>query len=70
MNEIVEEVISAYGGIPGVQERFGYKHPMAVYNWRSRGIPKSLLADIHIDTGIDISRLRLGLAANQEPSAA
>tara|TARA_Y100000592_G_C5219761_1_gene198901 strand:+ start:85 stop:297 length:213 start_codon:yes stop_codon:yes gene_type:complete len=61
MNEIVEEVIAAYGGVSGVQDRFGYKHPMAVYNWRSRGIPKSLLADIHIDTGIEISRLRLGV---------
>jgi hypothetical protein len=70
MNEIVEEVIAAYGGVSGVQERFGYKQPMAVYNWRARGIPRSLLADIHMDTGIDISRLRLGLADSQVNSAA
>jgi len=70
MNEIVEEVISAYGGVHGVQERFGYKHPMAVYNWRSRGIPKSLLADIHLDTSIEIDRLKLGLYENQVNTAA
>ena len=61
MNEIVEEIIAAYGGVRGVQLRFGYTQPMAVYNWRSRGVPKSLIADIHIDTGIPIPRLRLGL---------
>jgi len=70
MNEIVEQVISAYGGVPGVQERFGYKHPMAVYNWRSRGIPKSLLADIHVDTGIEIERLKIGVYENSANSAA
>jgi len=69
MNEIVEEVIGAYGGVSGAQKRFGYKHPMAVYNWRSRGIPRSLLADIHEDTKIDISRLRLGVADHQETAA-
>lgn len=70
MKEIVEEVIAAYNGVPGVQARFGYKYPMAVYNWRIRGIPKSLLADIHVDTGIEIERLKLGLSESQEPSAA
>lgn len=58
MSEIVEEVIARYGGVKAVQQRFGYKEPMAVYNWRSRGIPKSLIADIHMDTGIDIKRLQ------------
>ena len=62
MKEIVEEVITAYGGIPGVQARFGYKEPMAVYNWRSRGLPKSLIADIHMDTKIDIARLQEGIS--------
>lgn len=61
MKEIIEEVIRAYGGVRAVQDRFGYKEPMAVYNWRSRGIPKSLIADIHVDTGIEINRLRLGV---------
>lgn len=61
MEDIVEQVIAAYGGVSGVQSRFGYKQPMAVYNWRSRGIPKSLIAEIHVDTGIDINRLRLGV---------
>lgn len=58
MSEIVEEVIARYGGVKAVQQRFGYKEPMAVYNWRARGIPKSLIADIHMDTGIDIKRLQ------------
>lgn len=58
MKEIVEEVIAAYGGVRAVQDRFGYSEPMAVYNWRSRGIPRSLIADIHIDTGIEIKKLQ------------
>lgn len=61
--EVVEEVIAAYGGVPAVQQRFGYKEPMAVYNWRSRGLPKSLIADIHVDTKIDIQRLQKGVRA-------
>lgn len=61
MNEIVEQVIIAYGGISGVQRRFGYTSPMAVYNWRARGLPRSLLADIYIDTNIPIDRLRHGV---------
>jgi hypothetical protein len=61
MREIVEEVISAYGGVAKVQARFGYSERMAVYNWRSRGIPKSLIAEIHVDTRIPIKRLQLGL---------
>lgn len=58
MTNIVEEVISAYGGVKAVQDRFGYSRPMAVYNWRARGIPKSLIADIHVDTGIEIKKLQ------------
>lgn len=58
MRDIVEEVISTYGGVAKVQERFGYSQPMGVYNWRFRGIPKSLVAEIHIDTGISIQRLQ------------
>ena len=54
---VVDQVIGAYGGIPGAQERFGYTEPMGVYNWRFRGLPRSLIADIHIDTGIEISVL-------------
>lgn len=54
---IVEEVIHAYGGIKAVQQRFGYKDRMGVYCWRTRGIPRKLIADIHLDTGIDIKRL-------------
>jgi hypothetical protein len=60
MKEVVEQVISAYGGVKAVQNRFGYKEPMAVYNWRFRGIPKTLLAEIHVDTGIEIQRLQQG----------
>lgn len=55
---IVEEVIKRYGGVPAVQERFGYSSPMAVYNWRSRGIPKDKLIDVHMDTGVELWRLR------------
>lgn len=61
MKEIVEEVINAYGGVKAVQARFGYREPMAVYNWRARGIPRTLIADIHVDTGIEIKRLQQGI---------
>lgn len=57
MNEIIDEVISRYGGVKAVQKRFGYQQPMGVYNWRSRGIPRSLIAEISVDTGIAIPRL-------------
>lgn len=65
--DIVDEVITAYGGVKAVQERFGYSKPMAVYNWRSRGIPRDKVADIHVDTGIDIPRLQ---ASYLQPDAA
>lgn len=68
MKDIVDEVISAYGGIKSVQTRFGYKEPMAVYNWRSRGLPRSLIAEIHVDTGIEIKRLQMG-TLGQAPAA-
>lgn len=55
--DIVNEVIAAYGGVAAVQKRFGYSKPMAVYNWRSRGLPKDKLAEIHLDTGIPLDRL-------------
>ena len=58
MNDIIDQVIAAYGDVSKVQERFGYKEPMGVYNWRSRGIPRSLVADIHIDTNIPIKELQ------------
>ena len=58
-NQVIDRVIDAYkGGIPEIQERFGYSKPMGVYNWRSRGIPKSLIADIHMDTKIPIDQLK------------
>lgn len=63
MKEIVEEVIAAYGGVPEVQARFGYSEPMAVYNWRSRGLPKSLLVEIHLDTKIELQRLQQGVVS-------
>lgn len=70
MKEIVEEVIAAYGGVAAVQKRFGYSEPMGVYNWRSRGLPRALVADIHLDTGIDIKRLREGVqTASERPAA-
>jgi len=61
MKEVVDEIITAYGGVSKVQERFGYSEPMGVYNWRSRGVPKSLIADIHVDTGIKIATLQQGV---------
>lgn len=61
--EVVDKVIGAYGDVGGVQKRFGYQSPMAVYNWRSRGLPKRLLLDIHTDTGISVSQLKLGVKA-------
>mgnify|MGYP006136974925 CR=1 FL=1 len=69
MKDIVDEVIAAYGGVRAVQDRFGYKEPMAVYNWRSRGLPKSLIAEIHVDTGIEIKRLQMGSLGQQMPAA-
>ena len=62
-DEIVSEVINAYKGVSAVQRRFNYKQPMGVYNWRARGIPRSLIADIHIDTGIPIIRLQQAQAS-------
>ena len=67
MREVIEEVIKAYGGISSVQKRFGYTEPMGVYNWRFRGIPKSLVAEIHVDTGIDIQRINLGVGLVTAP---
>ena len=61
MKNIIEEIIDQYGGVKAVQARFSYTEPMAVYNWRSRGIPKSLIAEIHLDTGIEMQRLLLGV---------
>jgi len=61
MEEIVEQVIDAYGGVPAVQARFEYASPMAVYNWRSRGLPKSLLVEIHLDTNIPLVNLQKGV---------
>lgn len=69
MKDIVDEVIAAYGGPKKVQARFGYKEPMAVYNWRARGLPKSLLAEIHIDTGIEIKRLQMGTIGQHDTAA-
>lgn len=63
LKEIVNEVIDAYGGVSKTQRRFGFKEPMAVYNWRARGIPVRLIADIHSDTGISIDRLKAGSSA-------
>jgi hypothetical protein len=57
MNEIIEEVIKAYGDVKAVQQRFSYSEPMGVYNWRKRGIPRSLVAEIYVDTDIPINRL-------------
>lgn len=66
MKDVVNEVISAYGGIKEVQARFNYTEPMAVYNWRARGVPKALLAEIHIDTNIPIRRLQQGLKPSND----
>ena len=56
--EVIDQVIRAYKGVSNVQARFNYTKPMGVYNWRTRGIPKSLIADIHIDTAIPIETLK------------
>jgi len=65
MKNIIEEIIAQYGGVKAVQTRFSYTEPMAVYNWRSRGIPKSLIAEIHLDTGIEMQRLLLGVKSHE-----
>ena len=58
MHKTTKAVIEHYGGIKGVQKRFKYQSPMAVYNWGSRGIPVRLIADIHLDTDIPIRSLK------------
>ena len=67
MKKLIDEIITAYGDVKAVQQRFGYSEPMGVYNWRFRGIPKKLIAEIHIDTGIELERLLEG-ANNQSSS--
>lgn len=62
MNEVVEEVIASYGGVAQAQERFNYKHPQCVYNWRTRGLPGRYLLDIHLDTQIPVERLKQGVS--------
>lgn len=57
---IFEEIVKSYGNVKSIQARFGYTSPMAVYNWRTRGIPKDKLIDIHNDTGIDLQKLNTG----------
>jgi hypothetical protein len=69
IDDIVEEVITAYGGIANTQSRFKYKDPMAVYNWRSRGIPRALIPNIHIDTGICLNRLMSSTGKSRQKSA-
>ena len=59
--KVVEEVIAAYGGVSATQVKLGYKHPMAVYNWRVRGLPQKLIADIYQHTKIPIERLKMGV---------
>ena len=66
--DVIDRVIAAYGGVHATQVRFAYTQPMGVYNWRSRGIPRHLIADIHLDTGIDIAELKTA-TGNQDRAA-
>lgn len=73
-SNIIDEIISAYNGVSNIQKRFKYSEPMGVYNWRSRGIPLRCIADIHLDTGISIKRLKTATskklqAVNHSPEA-
>lgn len=54
---IVERVIDSYGGIKAVQKRFKYTSPVAVYQWKTRGIPKDKIVDIHLETGLPLKQL-------------
>lgn len=65
-SEVIDQIIEAYNGVPNLQKRFNYSEPMGVYNWRSRGIPRALLADIFLDTGIPIERLKAATKDNLE----
>lgn len=56
--DVVEEVIEKLGGVKAAQAHFNYTEPMAIYNWRSRGLPYHLLIDIHQATGIPLDRLK------------
>lgn len=65
IDRVVDRIIDAYDGVSGVQKRFGYTEPMGVYNWRSRGIPKSLIAEIYVDTNIPIRTLQSACRATR-----
>lgn len=67
--QIIEEVIKKYGGVKGAQNRFNYSTPMSIYNWRIRGLPKSRLVDIYLETGIPIDRLKAATKIEAEQGA-
>ena len=69
MNKTIEKVIRHYGGIKGVQDRFDYGSPMAVYNWLSRGIPRALLGEIAHDTKIPFPTLLKAVSAGRPSSS-
>lgn len=65
--DVINRVIAAYGGVKGAQKRFKYTSPVAVNNWKTRGLPGRLLVDIHLDTDIPLRKLK---AATGAPPAA
>lgn len=66
--EVVNQVIGAYGSVKAAQEALEYKNAMTVYNWRQKGIPKIKVPEIHLDTGIDVARLLDGVSGAEKRS--
>lgn len=64
---LFETIVYEYGSVPKVQKAMGYKSRMAVYQWKTRGIPPSKILQIHKDTGIDI---RVLLEGAEKPTEA
>ena len=66
--KIIDQVIEACGGVEKTQKHFKYSNPTAIYNWRTRGLPRHLIADIYLKTGIPIKRLKRGIGPPGEIS--
>ena len=58
--DLIQKIIDAYGGVKSVQDQFEYSSPMAIYQWRCRGIPSKAVVPIHLKTGIPLDELQAG----------
>lgn len=60
MEKLYREIMKKYGNPVEAAKALGYKDAATVRMWRIRGIPKSRIAEIHLDTGIPLKRLLAG----------